>query len=345
MRSLRAYGAREPRAAVANARVLLVASAAIVTVLPVFYESDGGLAAFVVHWTGIAALLGAALTCRLVSPERLDRAHIGLVLGLGSVALIGGLNVLTSDVSAGSQAFYAFPVLWAAVHLRTPAVVLVTASALTADLLTLLVLLPPAAAMADFLFFGALLVVIAVLLVRANRTQDLLVDALQRQVTVDALTGLATRRAFDQAMESAMGRSEPGGTALVLIDVDSFKSINDTHGHPVGDDVLVHLARVLRGRIRTDDAVLSRLGGDELAVLLPGCGRDVAARRADELLHAVRAEPLCLPDGTLLSLSISLGVAHVPQGSRDRRGLYTSADSALYDAKRAGRGQVALAPA
>ncbi|MGY2067012.1 diguanylate cyclase [Blastococcus sp. SYSU DS0619] len=344
MRSLRAYGAREPRAAVANARVLLVASAAIVMVLPVFHESDGGTPAFVVHWTGIAALLGAALTCRLVSPERLDRAHIGLVLGLGGVALTGALNVLTSDVSAGSQAFYAFPVLWAAVHLRTPAVVLVTASALVTYLLSLLVLLPPASALADFAFFGALLVVIAVLLVRAHDTQDQLVAALRRQLTVDSLTGLATRRAFDQALESAMGRSVPGGTALVLIDVDSFKSINDTHGHPVGDDVLVHLAQVLRGRIRTDDAVLSRLGGDELAVLLPGCGRDIAARRAEELLHAVRAEPLCLPDGTLLSLSISLGVAHVPQGSRDRRGLYTSADAALYDAKRAGRGRVALAP-
>lgn len=345
MRSLRAYGAREPRAAVANARVLLVASAGILFVLPVFHESDGGAAAFVIHWIGIAALLGAALTCRLVSPERLDRAHIGLVLGLGGVALIGGLNVLTSDVSAGSQAFYAFPVLWAAVHLRTPAVVLVTACALVADLLTLLVLLPAAAAMADFVFFGALLVVIAVLLVRANRTQDQLVDALQRQLTVDSLTGLATRRAFDQALESALGRSVPGGTALVLIDVDSFKSINDNHGHPIGDDVLVHLAAILRHRIRSDDAVLSRLGGDEIAVLLPGCGRDVAARRAEELLDAVRGEPLTLPDGTLLALSISLGVGHVSQHSKDRRGLYCSADAALYEAKRAGRGRVALAPA
>ncbi|WP_347056867.1 GGDEF domain-containing protein [Blastococcus sp. HT6-30] len=270
MRSLRAYGAREPRAAVTTAGVLLVVSAAILLVLPV---------------------------------------------------------------------------LWAAVHLRTPAVVLVTACALAADLLTLLVLLPAAAALADFVFFGALLIVIAVLLVRANRTQERLVAALQRRLTVDSLTGLATRRAFDEALETAMSRSYPGGTALVLIDVDSFKSINDQHGHPVGDDVLVHLAQVLRGHIRTDDAVLSRLGGDELAVLLPGCGRHVAARRADELLHAVRAEPLALPDGTLLSLSISLGVAHVPRFSRDRRALYASADAALYDAKRAGRGQVALASA
>ncbi|MGY2084847.1 diguanylate cyclase [Blastococcus sp. SYSU DS0539] len=344
MRTTRPFSARDPRAAVNSAAFLLVASAAVLLALPLIRTPNDGSSAGPAHWLGVAALLGAALVC-LLPPERLDRWNICIVLGLGSVVLIATLNSVTSDSSAGAQAFFAFPVLWVAVHLRGPAVALVTAAALAADLITLLQLLPPAAAITDVLVFGAVLAVIATLLVRANRTQDLLVDALQRQLTVDALTGLATRRAFEQALESAMGRSAPGGTALVLIDVDSFKSINDTHGHPVGDDVLVHLAQVLRGRIRTDDAVLSRLGGDELAVLLPGCGPEVAARRAEELLHAVRAEPLCLPDGTLLSLSISLGVAHVPRHSRDRRALYTSADAALYDAKRAGRGRVALAPA
>jgi diguanylate cyclase (GGDEF)-like protein len=129
----------------------------------------------------------------------------------------------------------------------------------------------------------------------------------------------------------------------VLIDVDSFKAINDSHGHPVGDDVLVHLSTVLRGRVRAEDAVLSRLGGDELAVLLPGCSRDVAVRRAEDLHDAVRSTPLPLSDGGLLALSISVGVAHVAQDSTDRRGLYTAADNALYDAKRAGRDRVAVA--
>lgn len=340
---MRAFGAREPAAAAANAAALLAVSAVILLVLPVLYESGGGTPAMVVNWIGVATLVGAAAVCRLLDPLVLDRWHMGLVLGLGSVALIGGLNLLTRDVTAGAQAFYAFPVLWSAVYLRTPAVVLVTASALAADLTTLLVLLPVPAALADFVFFGSLLAVIAALLIRAGRTQDRLVEALQRQLTVDSLTGLATRRAFDEALETALDRPVPGGTALVLIDVDSFKEINDTHGHPVGDDVLVHLARVLRSRVRTEDAMLSRLGGDELAVLLPGCAREIAARRADELLEAVRGEPFALPDGTLVSLSISLGVAHLPRHSRDRRGLYTSADKALYDAKRAGRGRVALA--
>jgi diguanylate cyclase (GGDEF)-like protein len=340
---MRALRAREPRAAAHSAALILAISAVILSALPLFAVPVGGPVAQAVHWGGVLTILGAALACRVLRPEILDRWAVCTVLALAGVGLIGTLNALTEDASAGSQAFFALPVLWVAFHLRGTAVALVTASAVGTNLLALLTLLPTAKALTDATFFGAVLVVIAALLVRANRTQERLVDALQRQLTVDSLTGLATRRAFDEALETAMGRSVPGGTALVLIDVDSFKSINDTHGHPVGDDVLVHLARVLRGRIRAEDAVLSRLGGDELAVLMPGCSREVAARRAEDLLDAVRAHPLSLPDGTLLSLSISLGVAHVPRHSRDRRALYTSADAALYDAKRAGRGRVALA--
>jgi diguanylate cyclase (GGDEF)-like protein len=219
----------------------------------------------------------------------------------------------------------------------------VTGTALVADGATLFVLLPPVAAVTDLVFVGAALTVVAVMLVRANSSKERLVSALQAQVTVDSLTGLATRRAFDGALEDALGRSVPGGTALVLIDVDSFKTINDNHGHPVGDDVLVRLAVVLRGRVRAEDAILSRLGGDELAILMPGCGKDVAVFRAENLLQAVRSTPMTLADGTLLALSISVGVAHLPQHSSDRRGLYVAADSALYDAKRAGRGRVSVA--
>lgn len=340
---MRALRAREAGAAAHSAALILLVSALLLLVLPLFAVPTGDGVAFVVHWAGVVALLLASLACRVLRPEVLDRWAVCTVLALVGVGLIGTLNVLTEDTSAGSQAFYALPVLWVAFHLRATAVAVVTGAALLVNLLALLLLLPPAAALTDATFFGAVLVVIASLLVRANRTQERLVEALQRQLTVDSLTGLATRRAFDEALETALNRSVPGGTALVLIDVDSFKWINDNHGHPVGDDVLVHLAGVLRGRIRADDAVLSRLGGDELAVLLPGCSRDVAARRAEDLLEAVRAHPLTLPDGTLVALSISLGVAHVPRYSRDRRGLYTSADAALYDAKRAGRGRVALA--
>jgi diguanylate cyclase (GGDEF)-like protein len=214
-----------------------------------------------------------------------------------------------------------------------------------ADCLVLFLLEPVAEAVPDLLFFGAVLVVTAVMLARANGLQERLVAELQEQARVDALTGLVNRRSFDEALERTLIRPVGAGTALVLIDVDSFKTINDSHGHPVGDAVLVHLARVLREQIRTDDAVLSRLGGDELAVLLRDCTPEVAARRAESLLFAVRSTPLPLADGTLLSLSISLGVAHVPERTGDLTSLYHEADVALYEAKRAGRGRVAVAAA
>ena len=107
----------------------------------------------------------------------------------------------------------------------------------------------------------------------------------------------------------------------------------------------MHLATVLASQVRAEDAVLSRLGGDELAVLMPGLQPRRGGAAAEDLLEAVRSTPMTLADGTLLALSISVGVAHVPQHSSDRRGLYTAADAALYDAKRAGRGRVAVAAA
>jgi diguanylate cyclase (GGDEF)-like protein len=76
---------------------------------------------------------------------------------------------------------------------------------------------------------------------------------------------------------------------------------------------------------------------------MPGCDRTAAVYRAQDLLEAVRSTPMTLSDGTLLALSISVGVAHVPQHSLDRRGLYTAADDALYEAKRGGRGRVSVA--
>ena len=95
--------------------------------------------------------------------------------------------------------------------------------------------------------------------------------------------------------------------------------------------------------MRAEDAVLSRLGGDELAVLVPNCPAEVAARRAQEVLDGVLARPVTLADGTVLALSVSVGVAHAAGSSRDVSGLYSAADAALYEAKRAGRGRVAVA--
>jgi diguanylate cyclase (GGDEF)-like protein len=337
--------ARDPQAAARSAVMTLALFAGVVTGLTKYQQAQVSSAANVACWVTVLVLAAGAAVHLLVDPVRLDRGLSGTVSAVGGVVTASVLNLLTLDTSAAAQAFLAFPVLWAAAHLRQAAVVLVTGAAVWADCVVLLILRTPAEAAPDLLFFGAVLVVPAVMLTRANRVRDRLVEALQEQASVDALTGLVNRRSFDEALESTLVRPVGAGTALVLIDVDSFKTINDSHGHPVGDAVLVHLAGVLREQIRTDDAVLSRLGGDELAVLLRDCTPEVAARRAEDLLLAVRSTPLPLADGTLLALSISLGVAHVPERQGDLTSLYHEADVALYDAKRAGRGRVAVAAA
>lgn len=341
---LAAVRARDPRTAARSAElILLVCATALggLTALQAPTAPDAVLAS----WLGVLTLLGAAAVCRFVPAETLDRVGFCVGIALTGVLMASTLNFMTADSTITGQAFLAFPVLWGASHLRRGGVTLVTSIAVVADALGLYSMLPAEPATTDFVFFGAVLIVMSVMLDRANDTQERLVDALREQARVDALTGLVNRRVFEEALESTAAEPRSAGTALVLIDVDSFKSINDAHGHPVGDDVLVHLAGVLRDQVRFDDAVLSRLGGDELAVLLPRCAADVAARRGEDLLEAVRARPLSLPDGTLLSLSISVGVAHAPGIARDVRTLHSAADAALYAAKRAGRGRVSVATA
>ncbi len=345
MRTLSELRARDPYAAARSAVLTLALFAGVVAGLTKYQQATVSSTAYLAGWVTVVVLAVAAAVHLLVDPARLDRCFAGTLIAVGGVLVASVLNLLTVDTTAAAQAFLAFPVLWAAAHLRQAAVILVTGTAVVADCVLLFLLQPVADALPDLLFFGAVLVVPAVMLTRANGLQERLVAELQEQARVDALTGLVNRRSFDEALESTLIRPCGAGTALVLIDVDSFKTINDSHGHPVGDAVLVHLARVLREQIRTADAVLSRLGGDELAVLLRDCTPEVAGRRAEDLLLAVRSTPLPLADGTLLSLSISLGVAHVPERKGDLTSLYHEADVALYEAKRAGRGRVAVSSA
>ncbi len=323
---------------------MLLVCAVTLLVFSLFGPNAVTTGGVVASWLCAALLAVLALVYRLTDPVRID-ARGGFVLtAVLGVLLTCGMNWLTRDPSAAGQAFLAFPVLWAGVHLRRDAVWLVTAVAIGGDAVVLFQLQPAGHAISDLSFFGAVLVVMATMLARAGDTQARLVAQLQQQAATDSLTGLVNRRVLDEALDAALATpAAPRGTSLVLVDVDSFKAINDEHGHPVGDEALVHIAAVLRSVVRAGDAVLSRMGGDELAVLLPDCPADAAAARAGEVLGAVRATPLTLPDGTLLAISVSLGVAHAPTHATGLEQLYAAADTALYAAKRAGRGRVEVA--
>ncbi len=154
----------------------------------------------------------------------------------------------------------------------------------------------------------------------------------------DVLTGLPNRASFTAKLEAEIDAARAGGgeVALLLLDLDRFKEVNDTFGHAAGDDLLVAVARGVSSILR-DGQMLARLGGDEFAIVLPGLvDRTAAGRVAAEAIEAVRAAASTLPAGGVIGTSI--GVALSPSDAGDRAGLVANADLALYQAKGAGRG-------
>jgi diguanylate cyclase (GGDEF)-like protein len=165
----------------------------------------------------------------------------------------------------------------------------------------------------------------------------------QRLSVTDSLTGLINRRELLRRMTDELERAQRFGESvgLVLIDLDDFKQVNDTHGHPAGDAVLAGFAGRLDGMTRQVD-VVARLGGEELAIMLPHTGRPGAIAVAKELCRAVAAEPLDTPVGPVV-VTASLGVAAFPQCAADLDALMAAADAALYRAKAAGKNRVEAA--
>ncbi len=156
----------------------------------------------------------------------------------------------------------------------------------------------------------------------------------------DALTGLSNRRAADRALDEALESNEQ--VLAVCIDIDRFKSINDTYGHAMGDRVLAEVGRTLASRTRSGD-LAARYGGEEFLVIVPGASLEVAERIGQRYCDAVRAmKPMENgPPGVTISVGIagSLGRARTT-----RAALLSRADAALYSAKHAGRDRVVVDP-
>jgi len=169
-------------------------------------------------------------------------------------------------------------------------------------------------------------------------------ESLAYQANHDPLTELANRAHFEARLQDVLGAAseKAGQVALFFVDVDCFKSINDTMGHEVGDVVLKAIAQRLRGQIRETDLV-ARFGGDEFAALLAPLGDLARAKRiASNMLNST-AKPIELPSGETLVASLSIGIAFYPDHALDAVTLLNKADEAMYHAKRAGRGQYAIA--
>lgn len=174
--------------------------------------------------------------------------------------------------------------------------------------------------------------------------QEQLLRQLYESSTRDALTGAYNRRYFEDRLvsELAYAKRHSAELSLILIDIDHFKHVNDTHGHPVGDLVLQHVATVLLNQIRVED-VFARVGGEEFTVLLRGIGLVNAARLAERLRSAIAGAPAVV-DGPAIPVTISAGCVSIAELDLvDGRVLFSMADARLYAAKHAGRNRVVSA--
>lgn len=165
-----------------------------------------------------------------------------------------------------------------------------------------------------------------------------LLEHLQQSALTDGLTGVANRRAFDTALAREVSLAARTDTALavMIIDLDHFKSLNDTFGHQAGDDVLRAVGSALRSCVRTGD-VVARYGGEEFAFVLPGAGAVDAIGVAHRVREALRGV------GGPRAVTASLGIACRPDSGDTGSGLLAAADTALYAAKGGGRDQARLA--
>ncbi|MDT7835558.1 GGDEF domain-containing protein [Aquabacterium sp. OR-4] len=171
-------------------------------------------------------------------------------------------------------------------------------------------------------------------------------EALRQQAVIDTLTGLHNRRHLNEVLPAMVAMAQRSRTplAVVLIDLDHFKAVNDRLGHPVGDQLLAAFGRLLAGNLRKSD-LACRYGGEEFCLLMPRSGAAAARRKVQALLRRWRA---CTLDGGLQfnpPLSFSAGVADTHTTPAETAALLRAADQALLNAKQAGRGRVLLADA
>jgi diguanylate cyclase len=178
------------------------------------------------------------------------------------------------------------------------------------------------------------------------------VDNLRRELETaknksmtDSLTGIYNRQAFDEYLTDLIERSQvmKSEFSLLMMDLDNFKAINDTHGHLIGDRVLVAFATKCRNAIRGDDFI-ARYGGEEFTIVLPGASLRNALKKARQICETVAAARYATntgENGGHLSMTVSIGVSAYKKGDNSVT-LIARADKALYDAKKRGKNRASM---
>ena len=315
----------------------MLISAPYVCVTGVFLTKDQTAAgAFTVAFTCVC-ILACGLVCRFRPDVMPD--FFWIAVPFLAAGVISGLNVITNDATTGAQLFYLWPVFYSANFLSRPVVYANLVAVLIGEGLVVAVALKTENAMSDWVAMTLAMSMTAFVVLSLRERGDQLLRRLEGQALADPLTGLSNRRFFDEELDRAGQWATRTGRplALVTVDLDHFKGINDTYGHAVGDQALQAVATAMRSVGEQDD-VMARLGGDEFVMLLRADLR--GALRTTETLRDAVAAVTDLPCG---APRLSIGVAILPDHAVTVDELAKASDAALYQAKSRGRGQVAVA--
>jgi diguanylate cyclase (GGDEF)-like protein len=281
-----------------------------------------GLACF-----GLAAYLG--LASRVPDWVLLATPPLGTLVVTAIMSIEG--------TTSGTPFFYLWPMLVAAYFFQRRDVLLNFALVCASFAVALTFWVPvDDGRVIMFLDTGMAVGVVAALVFMLKTQVSRLVTGMHEASTTDALTGTLNRGAFQQRLHEALAAPDQEPLVLALLDLDHFKRVNDTHGHPAGDRALQRFCEIVRAEARLGDA-LGRLGGEEFALLLAGTDLDGARHFAERLRETVAKETA----GGEVALTVSIGLAQAaPWTSAEE--LLRGADVALYSAKAAGRNRVAV---
>ncbi len=188
----------------------------------------------------------------------------------------------------------------------------------------------------DFLF-------VFMTVIGSSYTVERYMKNLEFYATRDYLTNLYNQRLFWEFLEYEVKRAEKRdySFAIMLIDIDNFKLINDSYGHSFGDFFLNEMGKVLKETFRRED-IVARYGGDEFAVILPSAGSEEASRAAQRLIKRLEEFYLIAPDGKPVSVTVSIGISVYPQHAKNSRDLFIIADNMMYRAKKEGKNRYLL---
>jgi diguanylate cyclase (GGDEF)-like protein len=258
---------------------------------------------------------------------------------LGPIGVATIAYALSTTPAAGDGAvLYMWPVLWTTFFFGRRGAISIVVFTGVAHALALLAVPAVSSYPGRWVDVMVSVSVVAVVILTLVHRNDLLLVQLAEEARTDALTGLLNRRGFEEraSLELAHARREGNSVAVVMLDIDYFKRINDEWGHEAGDRVLARIGGLLTSEARDID-VAARIGGEEFVALLPGCSSSDAETFAERIRSALASED---PDG-LPDVRVSAGVLSAVAPS-DIDAMLQGADFALYRAKRAGRDRIVI---